>query len=272
MAAAAYPQAFVSRVLDAVASPMAHARARPFVLGLSGAQGSGKSTLAAQLCATARANGIQCEVLALDDFYLPAPARATLARCVHALLRTRGVPGTHDVALLESVLAHAAAGEQFALPCFDKGRDTRTGWRRVRSPPALLVLEGWCVGVPAQAPAALQRARNALERVHDRDRTWREYVNAQLAGPYAVLWRHIDLLVLLQAPGFADAVRWRRQAERSLRRRADAPRALDAPSLAEFMQHFERIARHALRVLPRIADVLVRLDRDRRVAAVRERG
>jgi len=40
------------------------------------------------------------EVLSLDDFYLGHAARLQLARDIHPLLATRGVPGTHDIAFL----------------------------------------------------------------------------------------------------------------------------------------------------------------------------
>ena len=262
----------LERLLAAVRERRRTTRRHPFVLGLSGVQGSGKSTLAAQLCARARAEGITCQALALDDFYLPLRTRAALARDVHPLLRTRGVPGTHDVALLEAVLADAASGTALSLPRFDKGRDTRTGMRRVPTAPQLLILEGWCVGVPAQSLAALRIACNALERGHDGDGSWRARANAQLGGPYARIWRRLDLLVMLRAPGFDDALRWRAQAERELRARGDAPHAMGPRDLRRFMMHFERISRHALRVLPGVADVVVTLDRNRRVSAVRSTG
>ena len=36
------------------------------------------------------------------------------------------------------------------------------------------------------------------------------------------------------------------------------------PQLERFVQHFERVSRQALRTLPAIADLTLRLDRDRR--------
>ena len=55
------------------------------------------------------------------------------------------------------------------------------------APPDLIVLEGWCVGVPPQPAGALARPLNALEREEDARRPWRSWVNTQLAGAYAPL-------------------------------------------------------------------------------------
>src|SRR4051812_2939231 len=74
-------------------------RARPLIVGICGAQGSGKSTLAIGLLDGLRAAGIAAATLSIDDLYLTLAERERLAREVHPLLRTRGVPGTHDVTL-----------------------------------------------------------------------------------------------------------------------------------------------------------------------------
>jgi len=99
---AGYDRATVDAVLDALIARMPTRRAA--LVGLSGLQGSGKSTLARQLAQTARDRGVATEVLALDDFYLGRRERASLARAVHPLLATRGVPGTHDAVLLDRTL------------------------------------------------------------------------------------------------------------------------------------------------------------------------
>lgn len=265
---AGYGRAVVDAALDAVSTVATRPRV-PALIGLSGLQGSGKSTFARQLANEARRRGVRMEVLALDDFYRGRRERAALARNVHALLATRGVPGTHDLALLDRTLRAlrgASAAKPASIPRFDKGRDTRAApsrWRRVVRPPALILLEGWCVGVPAQQSAELARALNALERTEDPDRRWRTWVNAQLANDYARLWRSLDALIVLAAPDFAVVERWRGEPERALRRRG-APAAMSPASLRRFLMHYERLSRHALRVLPQLADVLIPLDARRK--------
>lgn len=263
--------ALAARLLDDLADAWAPGRATPFLLGVSGVQGSGKSTLAARLAE--RAHDIGAVALSLDDVYLSRAARQRLAHDVHPLLATRGVPGTHDLPLLHATLdalAAASPTRPASLPRFDKGRDGRLpprDWPRIHAPPRLIVLEGWCLGLPPQPGAALATAVNALERDEDPDGRWRHHVNAQLAGPYAALWRRLDRLVLLHAPSFEIVARWRDEQEDALRRRA-APQAMDAATLRRFIAHYERLSRHALASLPALADTVVALDAARGVQRI----
>lgn len=272
-----YADAVVDATLGALAGLLRSRRAGPALVGICGLQGSGKSTLARQLAAAARARGIACVALSLDDFYHGRRERRRLAREVHPLLATRGVPGTHDLGLLHATLdalAAATPARPARLPRFDKGCDTRvppSRWRRVGAPPRLVLLEGWCVGLPAQSAAALRRAVNALERDEDRTGAWRAWVNGQLAGAYAAAWRRLDRLVLLQAPRHALVARWRDEQERGLRRRG-AARAMDGAAMRRFLMHTERLGRHALRVLPARADLRLLLGADRSVRAIRARS
>jgi D-glycerate 3-kinase len=243
-----------------------------FVLGLCGAQGSGKSTLARALLRQADEQGMAAAALSLDDLYLTHAARAALAREVHPLLRTRGVPGTHDIALGLEVLDALARGEPALLPRFDKARDDRlprAAWDRAPAHCALLVFEGWCLGARPQEAAALRAPVNALEANEDADGRWRAWVNAALAGPYQKLFARIDALALLAAPGFEVVFDWRLQAENELRAAGPAPRTMDAPGIARFVEHYERLTRHILAEMPPRADLLVRLAADRSVVEIR---
>ncbi|MGB0133113.1 kinase [Dokdonella sp.] len=243
------------------------------VLGLSALQGSGKTTLAAQLACASKARGLDAIALSLDDFYLGRRDRSKLARLIHPLLRTRGVPGTHDVALLESVLdaLRTARDNPFPrVPRFDKGRDTRlppSRWRAIRQPPHLIILEGWCVGLGAEDRNSLGRPINALESSEDSDGRWRRWVNRQLAGNYCRLWQKLDRLLVLQAPGFDVVQGWRDEQEQVLRARG-ARQAMPAHAISRFVAHTERLSQHALNSLPARADVLVRLGTRREVRSI----
>jgi len=141
-------------------------------------------------------------------------------------------------------------------------------WRHVTSPPRLILLEGWCIGVPAESARALARAVNSLERTEDADAHWRTWVNARLVDEYTALWRELDALILLAAPSFEIVSRWRDEPERALRKRG-APRAMSRATLRRFLMHYERLSRHALRTLPALADIVVTLDVSRRVEEIR---
>lgn len=228
-------------------------RGRRVAVGLAGAQGSGKTTMAARLSGALGAQGLRVAVMALDDFYLTRAERAALARRVHPLLATRGVPGTHDLDLLDAALGALLAGESALIPCFDKAADDRAAGVRVEPPPDVVLLEGWCVGARPQPAVALTEPVNALEREQDPDGRWRRWIDARLAGDYAALWRRLDLRLFLRAPSFDVVAGWRAEQEAHL-----GPRAMTAPQLAAFVAHYERITRAMIADPP--ADLVIALD------------
>lgn len=111
------------------------------------------------------------------------------------------------------------------------------------------------------------RPLNALERDADLSARWRYFVNAELAGNYARLWRRIEKLIVLQTPDFNVVRSWRDEQELSLRQRG-APHARTPQALREFIAYYERVSRHALASLPALADVRVLLDRKRTIKNV----
>lgn len=243
---------------------------RPAVLGLCGSQGSGKSTLARAL-----ADRIEGTViLSLDDLYLTKAERVALGESVHPLLRTRGVPGTHDVSLGLAMLDSIAQGVPPALPRFDKSRDDRAAmhdWPQAPFPARLVIFEGWCVGARPQKPAELETPINALEQIEDPRAIWRRYVDACLAGAYQTLFARIDALVLLAAPGFDTILDWRIEQEEELRSRVGVAAAalMDKAQIARFVAHYERLTRSILEEMPLRADLTIDLDERRRVVATR---
>lgn len=267
-----YSDAVVGAVADQVVTCL-HGRPNALRVGISGLQGSGKSTLALQLQALLDQRGVTTTRFSLDDFYLTHGERLRLAREVHQLLATRGVPGTHDFKWLADVLdqlSSASTLRPVMVPRFDKQNDDRAApnqWQTVTSPPDVILFEGWCIGVPAQSDAELVSPVNALERDEDIDGIWRRWVNAMLREHYEPLWRSLDLLIVLQAPSFDVVARWRGEAERERHEQGDASAMLD-DELARFIVHFERLSRQALKTLPSFADLSLRLDADRNVLAV----
>ncbi len=239
------------------------------VVGITGAQGSGKSTLAAGLAAHFTAAGCQTAVLSLDDLYLPRADRDVLAAAVHPLLATRGVPGTHEPALGMAIIAALRAGHSAALPRFDKAVDDRSDV--VVTAPAdtqLLIVEGWCLGAQPEPDAALVVPVNALEANEDADGGWRQHVNAQLSGAYRAFFAQFDCQILLLAPDWPIVAQWRAEQEAALKHAAgDQAAGMNATELERFMQHFERLSRWIMADLPPRADLVLRLDRQRRVIA-----
>jgi D-glycerate 3-kinase len=236
-------------------------------VGLSGAQGTGKSTLALLLCdVLTHGYGKRVVVVSLDDYYLSRAERLTLAAQVHPLLVTRGVPGTHAFTELHAALRQLrvlSTGETYSLLRFDKANDDRSPEPRICSGPFDLILfEGWCVGARAESAEALAEPINALESSEDPDGVFRGFVNTQLEGPYAALWRELDMLVYLAAPDMQAVRAFRTQQELALRRAATSGSRglMDEAALQRFTQHFERVTLHMLRTTSSHADAIVQLD------------
>ena len=239
------------------------------VIGIGGGQGSGKSSLAALLAQAMEQEGRKTVACSLDDFYLTRAARRRLARTVHPLLATRGVPGTHDVELARATVESLAQGRPTRLVHFDKGRDDRapqTSWRTVRDVESV-VFEGWCLGVDAQPPALLETAVNALEADEDADGTWRAFVN-DACRSYASLWALVDWWIYLEVPDMDSVGRWRAQQEQGL---AAAQRMSDA-QLTRFLAHYERLTLWQKSYFSGRADWCLRLDRNHRVSFPRARN
>jgi D-glycerate 3-kinase len=239
------------------------------VLGINGAQGTGKSTLASFLeYALESGPGWRTAVLSIDDFYRTRAEREQLATDVHPLLRTRGVPGTHDVAEISNCidrLRRLVAGSQMPLPRFDKARDDRAdpdSWPIITGPVDQVILEGWCVGSRPQSGEALLKPANSLEEIEDASGNWRRYVNEQLAESYQDLFGQLDALVFLQVPDFAAVHRWRLEQEKKLAASTgyDGIGIMNNEQLARFIQHYERLTKENLAVLPESADVVMELN------------
>ncbi len=254
------------------------ARGRPVIVGVNGAQGSGKSTLCDFLArALLPEAGLRAAILSLDDLYLGRAAREELARRVHPLFATRGVPGTHDVALGRAILDLVASGKpgEVRLPRFDKRNDDRVPveqWPALALPVDIFLFEGWCVGARPQDDAALAEPINQLERDEDGDARWRRYANAALATEYPALFDRIDLLVMLQPPSFEAVMANRALQERKLAASGAKGRVMDEAALRRFMLHYERLTRHMFAEMPGRADILFRLDNDQRPAAMLRGG
>ncbi len=248
---------------------------RPLVVGINGAQGSGKSTLCRFLeGALLPELGLTAVTVPLDDLYLTRAERHDLSCTVHPLLAIRGVPGTHDAALGQSVLDDLLAGRPTQFPKFSKAIDDRLPpqeARHIHGAVDVILFEGWCVGVTSQSASELLVPVNALETDHDPAGTWRQYVNDQLAGPYSDWFSRIDHLVMLQAPSFEAILHNRIRQERKLRAVSpDAPAAMDDRQVAVFISHYERLTKHIMANLQNLADVCFELDKNQQVIQIKD--
>ena len=227
------------------------------------------------LCSSLREeHGRHCVALSLDDFYLTHAERETLAVAVHPLFITRGVPGTHDMGLLQSTLEQLLRAEgtrTIDIPRFDKAADERRPARacdRISSPVQIVLLEGWCLGATAEAETSLSEPINALERDEDPRAVWRTQANNSLNEFFPPLYDRVDQWIMLRAPSFDCVFDWRREQERKLAEqqgKEKATRLMDDAGLQRFIQHYERLTRRCLAELPAHVHYLLGLNKARHI-------
>ncbi|MDF0751149.1 hypothetical protein NLU14_13040 [Marinobacter sp. 71-i] len=259
-------------------------RAGPIVIGIHGAQGTGKSTLTVFLRELLTKHyRIPTASFSLDDLYLTRAERERLAEDVHPLFITRGVPGTHDIALGQQVidqLKAADSGTETPIPAFDKSRDDRSQqyqWPVFRGRAEVILVEGWCMGaVPAASDEELMEPVNELERSEDPEGTWRQYVNRCLKGDYSRFFSQVDSLIMLRAPSMECVLQWRTLQEHKLRERmscapkeggarsgaAQPSRIMSDEEVVRFIMHYERITRASLEEMPARADCVINVGED----------
>jgi len=252
-----------------------HKTQAPLFISINGAQGTGKSTLSKFLKYLIEAKtGDDVADISLDDFYATRQQRQQLAREVHPLLMTRGVPGTHDLDLMTSTLNTLLEGKTCDIPRFDKAMDDRmekSQWTRVDRPVKFVLFEGWCNHSPFQSDDELIEPVNELESSEDPQGIWRNYANEQLKHYHQEIFQHADMNIMLKAPDFEQIYEWRSLQEDKLRQNtlnSKQTRIMSVDELRRFIQHYERISRHTLAHLPDTANIVIPIDTDHSITEI----
>ncbi|EEB07893.1 glycerate kinase [Schizosaccharomyces japonicus yFS275] len=214
-----------SRVVEFVEAQRRN-KHKPFFLGITGPQGSGKSTLTRNLKRALETELHLCVVgMSIDDFYLTHERQEALAakHRDNPLIQHRGLPGTHDIALMHSILSQLSnrTTAQIGIPTYDKSRFGGYGdryeedkWQYVYPDKVDVVLfEGWMVGFEQVAPWLLS-ARIQTTRWRHLERSI-EWLNEQL-GLYVPIFKCVDAIVQLKAQDINYVYSWRLQQEHEL--------------------------------------------------------
>lgn len=261
---------------------MKHQHDITFFVGINGCQGSGKSTLAEFIAEylTKQLN-LSVVVLSLDDFYFSKTQRQQLAKQYHPLFNTRGVPGTHDVKLLQSVLTQLKnskrSSDGISLPQFDKAQDNpfpMKNWLTVTHGVDIVLFEGWCWGIPSEESDDLILPINELESQYDQQGTWRKQINHSLLHDYQPLYSFMNTWLMLKAPSFDVVFQWRLEQEQKLAKAnvnniGSANGVMTTSEVNDFIQFFQRLTIHGLNVLPTKVDILLELGTNREIIASR---
>ena len=240
------------------------------IIGLSGGQGAGKSTITGVIKFILKKKyGLEICVFSIDDFYKTKAARIKMSKNIHPLFLTRGVPGTHDVDLINKILKNLKKNifKPVLIPKFDKSIDNRSRkskWMKVTKAPNIIIFEGWCVGANHQKNNDLIKPLNIIEKKYDKNLEWRKKVNNQLKKNYKKLFNKIDKLVYLKAPSFKHIFQWRLLQEQKLKLTSKNKKLMSKSKIKEFIMFYERITKHMMKNFSKISNLTIFLDKNHR--------
>ena len=251
---------------------------KTMIVGLSGGQGTGKTTISSIIkIILEKYFKLNVFKISIDDFYKTRKERIILSKKVHPLLKTRGVPGTHDIDMMLNLFRKVKAKKlkSLSLPKFDKSIDDRLSknkWYKVKSKPDIVIFEGWCVGAKSQSTKQLIKPINSLERFNDKSMKWRKYVNLNLKNKYKKFHSMMDCLLYLKAENFALLRKWRLVQEKKLKiknKNKKNSKVMNKQEVLNFMMTYQRITEHMFKEMPKNSSVIVTLNNNHQIKKVK---
>jgi D-glycerate 3-kinase len=236
------------------------------IIGLAGGQGAGKSTVTGILKFILKKKyGLNLCCFSIDDFYKTKAERRKMSKKVHPLFLTRGVPGTHDLGLINKTIKKLKTKKfkTVLIPKFDKSIDDRlkkNKWQKIKNRPNIIIFEGWCVGARHQKDSELKNPLNPIEKKYDLNLVWRRTVNYYLKNQYKKLFNKLDKLIYLKAPDFNWIFRWRLHQEEKMKLTSKDKKIMSKSEVRNFIMYYERLTKHMMRDLKNISDLTVYLD------------
>ena len=240
------------------------------IIGLSGGQGAGKSTITGILKLILKKKyGLNICVFSIDDFYKTKNERLRMSKKKHPLFITRGVPGTHDITLLNQTIRKLKQKKfrTVLIPKFDKSKDDRyrkNKWQKIKIKPDIIIFEGWCVGTTHQNNNELKRPLNLIEKKYDENLKWRKTVNNLIKKRYKNIFNKIDKLVFLKVPHFNYIIKWRWLQEQKMKLTTKSKKTMSKTEVKEFIMFYERLTKHMIKNYSKISDLTIFLDKKHR--------
>tara|TARA_B100001013_G_scaffold318252_1_gene226497 strand:+ start:48 stop:971 length:924 start_codon:yes stop_codon:yes gene_type:complete len=250
-------------------------KGKTLFLGFSGGQGSGKTTAAGILKIILKIFfKRKIHVSSIDDFYKTLKDRDKMSYTIHPLLKTRGVPGTHDINLIKNFFNYIRKKnfQKFRLPKFDKATDDRLEkkyWSNIKKKPEIVILEGWCVGAKPQSKSLIKEPVNILEKHEDEDLIWRKHVNEKLKKDYRKIFSMIDHFIFMKVPDFNVVFKWRLLQETKLKKRSHTKKKIMSYNeIKRFIMFYERITLQMVKDLSRSASIVMLLKKNHKIKKI----
>ncbi len=202
---------------------------KTIIVGIQGGQGTGKTTLVKVLQRELEQKGYSVAHFSIDDFYLPLAQRKVLQKKHSSnpfYQIPRGLPGTHDLALLKEVLSSLQKGKRVEVPIFDKAVEHGQGDRSalttfIAERQDFVLFEGWCVGIPFVSSSTFVRlcAKNKIHLKEIDPLLTYHPVVLRFIKQYQSLWKFLDFTIMLKPKSIRSHLLWREQQERELKER-----------------------------------------------------
>lgn len=205
---------------------------RPFILGFCCPQGGGKTTMTTFIDMLLSKAGFSCQIASIDDFYVTNAEQREIASKYpdNRLLQYRGMPGTHDLPLMNQTLDALRKGNEVSIPRYDK---TAFGGRGDRAPKEqwkhlggghvdVVMLEGWCLGFEPVP----------VDTLYEEDLL---VVNDALCQ-FVSVYTRMDGFFVIEIENMDWVFEWRLQAERATR--AAGKPGLSDDQVKDFVSRF----------------------------------
>ena len=247
---------------------------QPYFVGLAGGQGTGKTTISSILkIILEKYFKLKVFKVSIDDFYKTRKERINLAKKIHPMLLTRGVPGTHDIQMMLDFFKKAKSKnfKKIKLPNFNKAIDDRfpkKNWYNVNGRPDVIIFEGWCVGARSEANNTLRKPINSLEKANDSKLIWRKYVNQQLKNKYKKLYSQLNCMIYLKAKNFSLLQKWRLKQEHKLwlkTKKKSNHKVMSKRDVINFMQTYQRITQNMFKKMPKYSSIILNLNSNHQI-------
>ena len=260
--------AYISRSITPIIDKIINTNDNKFLI--SGSQGVGKSTLAIIIkLVIEKIYKKKVMILSIDYYYLSKNKRNEISKKIHPLLKTRGVPGTHDINKLRRHINNFNKQKfPISTPKFDKLKDDCSKTLNKVTSAQILILEGWCCGTSAVEDKYLYKNINKLELNLDKNFVWRKYYNSILKNQYQSVFKMFDITIYLKPPSFAYVLKWRVLQEKNNAIKNNQKKLMNKKELSFFIQHYEKITKWMIKTMPAKADILINLDRNQKIKKI----
>jgi len=93
---------------------------------------------------------------------------------------------------------------------------------------------------------------------------WRNFYNQKLKNEYANLFKLFEKKIFLKSATFNYVLNWRLKQEKMMIKKNNK-KIMNKKELKYFISHYEKITKFMIKVLPKKADIVIKIDKNQRI-------